>query len=95
MPMRDAPDENQHCHVPRSTFNFALGPFNPIIALLIATIKATLVVLFFIHVKKRERKADQRRSRLRLLLCRDSANPVFGGLPDSILVVISLARGIA
>ena len=28
-----------------------LGPFNPIIALLIATIKATLVVLFFMHVK--------------------------------------------
>jgi cytochrome c oxidase subunit 4 len=28
-----------------------LGPFNPVIALLIATIKATLVVLFFMHVK--------------------------------------------
>jgi cytochrome c oxidase subunit 4 len=28
-----------------------LGPFNPIIALLIATIKATLVILFFMHVK--------------------------------------------
>ena len=28
-----------------------LGPFNPIIALLIATIKATVVVLFFMHVK--------------------------------------------
>lgn len=28
-----------------------LGPFNPIIALLIATVKATLVVLFFMHVK--------------------------------------------
>jgi cytochrome c oxidase subunit IV len=28
-----------------------LGPFNPIIALLIATIKAALVVLFFMHVK--------------------------------------------
>jgi len=28
-----------------------LGPFNPILALLIATIKATLVVLFFMHVK--------------------------------------------
>src|SRR5271157_4975912 len=28
-----------------------LSPFNPIIALLIATIKATLVVLFFMHVK--------------------------------------------
>ncbi len=28
-----------------------LGPFNPIIALLIATIKALLVVLFFMHVK--------------------------------------------
>jgi cytochrome c oxidase subunit 4 len=28
-----------------------LGPFNPIVALLIATIKATLVVLFFMHVK--------------------------------------------
>ena len=28
-----------------------LGPFNPIIALLIATIKATLVLLFFMHVK--------------------------------------------
>jgi len=54
--MRDAPDENQHCHVPRSTFNFALGPFNPIIALLIATIKATLVVLFFIHVKSASEK---------------------------------------
>jgi cytochrome c oxidase subunit 4 len=28
-----------------------LGPFNPVIALLIATIKATVVVLFFMHVK--------------------------------------------
>jgi cytochrome c oxidase subunit IV len=28
-----------------------LGPFNPVVALLIATIKATLVVLFFMHVK--------------------------------------------
>jgi cytochrome c oxidase subunit IV len=28
-----------------------LGAFNPVIALLIATIKATLVVLFFMHVK--------------------------------------------
>ena len=28
-----------------------LGAFNPVVALLIATIKATLVVLFFMHVK--------------------------------------------
>jgi cytochrome c oxidase subunit IV len=28
-----------------------MGPFNPIVALAIATIKATLVVLFFMHVK--------------------------------------------
>jgi len=28
-----------------------LGPFNPVVAFLIATIKATLVVLFFMHVK--------------------------------------------
>jgi len=28
-----------------------LGPFNAVVALTIATIKATLVVLFFIHVK--------------------------------------------
>jgi len=28
-----------------------LGPFNPVIALLIATIKATLVIIFFMHVK--------------------------------------------
>ena len=28
-----------------------LGPWNPVVALLIATIKATLVVLFFMHVK--------------------------------------------
>ncbi len=28
-----------------------LGPFNIIVALAIATIKATLVVLFFMHVK--------------------------------------------
>jgi cytochrome c oxidase subunit IV len=28
-----------------------LGPFNPVLALLIATIKGTLVVLFFMHVK--------------------------------------------
>ena len=28
-----------------------LGPFNTIIALLIASIKATIVVLFFMHVK--------------------------------------------
>jgi cytochrome c oxidase subunit 4 len=28
-----------------------LGPFNPVVALLIATIKATLVMLFFMHVK--------------------------------------------
>jgi len=28
-----------------------LGFFNPVVALLIATIKATLVVLFFMHVK--------------------------------------------
>jgi len=28
-----------------------LGPFNPVVALTIATIKATLVVLFFMHVK--------------------------------------------
>jgi cytochrome c oxidase subunit 4 len=28
-----------------------LGPFNPVVALLIATIKASLVILFFMHVK--------------------------------------------
>jgi cytochrome c oxidase subunit IV len=28
-----------------------LGPFNTVVALLIATIKASLVVLFFMHVK--------------------------------------------
>jgi cytochrome c oxidase subunit 4 len=28
-----------------------LGPFNPIIALLIASIKAVVVVLFFMHIK--------------------------------------------
>jgi cytochrome c oxidase subunit 4 len=28
-----------------------LGPFNPVVALLIATIKAILVILFFMHVK--------------------------------------------
>ena len=28
-----------------------LGPWNPVVALLIATIKAVLVVLFFMHVK--------------------------------------------
>jgi cytochrome c oxidase subunit 4 len=28
-----------------------LGPFNPIIALTIASIKATVIVLFFMHVK--------------------------------------------
>jgi len=28
-----------------------LGPFNPVVALVIATFKATLVVLFFMHVK--------------------------------------------
>ena len=28
-----------------------LGPFNPVVALLIATIKATLVIIFFMHVK--------------------------------------------
>ena len=28
-----------------------LGPFNTIVALTVATIKATLVVLFFMHVK--------------------------------------------
>lgn len=28
-----------------------LGPLNPVVALLIATVKATLVILFFMHVK--------------------------------------------
>jgi cytochrome c oxidase subunit 4 len=28
-----------------------LGAFNPVVALVIATIKATLVILFFMHVK--------------------------------------------
>jgi cytochrome c oxidase subunit 4 len=28
-----------------------LGPFNPVLALLIATIKATLVALFFMHLR--------------------------------------------
>jgi len=28
-----------------------LGPFNPVVALTIATIKALLVILFFMHVK--------------------------------------------
>ena len=28
-----------------------LGPFNPVVALLIASIKATMVILFFMHVK--------------------------------------------
>jgi cytochrome c oxidase subunit IV len=28
-----------------------LGPFNPVIAILIACVKATLVVLYFMHVK--------------------------------------------
>src|ERR1700732_2878396 len=33
-----------------------LGPFNTIVALTIATIKATLVILFFMHVKSRNEK---------------------------------------
>jgi len=33
-----------------------LGPFNPVVALLIATIKATLVILFFMHVKAPAKK---------------------------------------
>jgi cytochrome c oxidase subunit 4 len=32
-----------------STINF--GPFSPVVALLIASIKASLVVLFFMHVR--------------------------------------------
>ena len=28
-----------------------LGAFNPVVALLIATVKATLVILYFMHVK--------------------------------------------
>ena len=28
-----------------------LGPWNPVVALFIATVKATLVVLYFMHVK--------------------------------------------
>ena len=33
-----------------------LGPFNPVVALLIATIKAIVVVLFFMHVKDASEK---------------------------------------
>ena len=64
-------------------------PFNPVVALLIATIKATLVVLFFMHVKGASEKADRRRRRLRLLLSCDSAITVSRGLPDEILALIS------
>ena len=35
-----------------------LGPFNPVVALLIATIKATLVVLFFMHAKYSPRRTQ-------------------------------------
>jgi len=70
-----------------------LGPFNPVVALLIATIKAIVVVLFFMHVKRRKRKAGRSRSPFRLLLSRDSDIPVPGGLPDSILAVMRQVRG--
>lgn len=36
-----------------------LGPFNAVVALTIATIKATLVVLFFMHVKYAHEKMSK------------------------------------
>ena len=55
-----------------------LGPFNPIIALLIATIKATLVMLFFMHVKGASEKLT-------------GAIVVFGFFFLAILLTLSLA----
>jgi cytochrome c oxidase subunit 4 len=55
-----------------------LGAFNPVVALLIATIKATLVVLFFMHVKGASEKLT-------------GAVVVSGFFFLSILLVLSLA----
>jgi cytochrome c oxidase subunit IV len=55
-----------------------LGPLNPVVALLIATIKATLVVLFFMHVKGASEKLT-------------GAVVVSGFFFLSILLVLSLA----
>ena len=65
-----------------------LGPFNPVVALLIATIKATLVVLFFMHVKGASEKLTGAVVVSGFFFLGDSAVAVAGRLPDSILAVI-------
>ncbi len=57
-----------------------LGPLNTIVALTIATFKATLVVLFFMHVKYTHEKLTRSRHRQRDLLPVPPAVPKHGRL---------------
>jgi len=60
-----------------------LGPLNTIVALVIATFKALLVVLFFMHVKYTSEKNDQGGNRIRDFLAFYPAGSQSRGLHDT------------
>ncbi len=60
--------------------NIDLGRFNTVVALVIATCKATVVVLFFMHVKYTQRKIDQGCDYLGAFLPGHFAVVEYGGL---------------
>lgn len=64
-----------------------LGPFNPVVALVIATVKATLVVLFFMHVKGASEKLTAAVVCLRVFLPGHPVGLVDGRLFDAVLAV--------
>ena len=66
-----------------------LGPLNTVAALTIAVFKATLVVLFFMHVKYSTRLTWAVVARQRLL-ARDHAGADDGRLPDARLAHLRL-----
>ena len=57
-----------------------LGPFNTVVALVIATFKAVLVVLFFMHVKYTSEQNDEGGRHFRGVLVADSAGAEPRGL---------------
>ena len=68
-----------------------LGPFNPVVALLIATVKATLVVLFFMHVKGASEKLTGAVVVAGFFFLAILLSLSLGRLPDAILALASFS----
>ena len=69
-----------------------LGPFNTVVALVIATVKALLVVLIFMHVKYTSEKTGQGGGDFRDLLSPVAAGIEPGGLHHPAAVICDILR---